>query len=66
MDIGIVVKRIQYLKALVDLGVSNAIYLVGSRYSFGWWKPSRDATTTLFGDDTHTERYRNETYIVWN
>ena len=54
-----------FAQALVDLGVENAIYLVGSHYSFGWCRPDRDNAPALFGEDVHTAKYRNETYIIW-
>ena len=51
-----------FAQALVDLGVDNAIYLVGSRYAFGSYTDS-DGTTTQFGDGPH--KYKYENYLVW-
>ena len=53
-----------FAAALVDLGVDNAIYLVGSHSAFGWY---RDETgeQTYFGVDQHRQSYRNENYVVW-
>lgn len=53
-----------FSQALVDLGVENAIYLVGSHSSFGWYI---DATgnKTLFAPDVHRGTFKNENYIVW-
>lgn len=53
-----------FARALVNLGVENAIYLVGSHSSFGWYI---DATgeKTLFAPDVHRGTYKNENYIIW-
>lgn len=53
-----------FAEALVDLGVENAIYLVGSHSSFGWYIDS-DGTKTLFAPDVHRGSYRNENYVIW-
>lgn len=53
-----------FAEALVDLGVENAIYLVGSHSSFGWYIDS-DGTKTLFAPDVHRGTYKNENYIIW-
>lgn len=53
-----------FAQALVDLGVDNAIYLVGSRNAYGWYVDS-DGTRTEFGADIHRNSYKNESYIVW-
>ncbi|MBQ9888366.1 MAG: hypothetical protein IJM41_03885 [Bacteroidales bacterium] len=53
-----------FAQALVDLGVENAIYLVGSHSSFGWYIDSA-GEKTLFAPDVHRGTYRNENYIVW-
>ena len=51
-----------FSQALVDLGVENAISLVGSSKSFGWYVAS-DGTQTMFGEDLHL--YENENYLLW-
>ena len=51
-----------FAQALVDLGVENAISLVGSSSSFGWYIDA-DGNQTLFGEDIH--KYKNENYILW-
>lgn len=51
-----------FSQALVDLGVENAIYLVGGRGAFGWYLDA-DGEQTLFGQEGH--KYKNENYIVW-
>ena len=53
-----------FAQALVDLGVENAIYLVGSHSSFGWFIDDKDEKT-LFAPDVHRGTYRNENYIIW-
>lgn len=53
-----------FAQALVDLDVENAIYLVGSHSSFGWYIDSA-GEKTLFAPDVHRGTYKNENYIVW-
>ncbi|MBR3450805.1 MAG: hypothetical protein IKH24_08205 [Bacteroidales bacterium] len=54
-----------FAQALVDLGVNNAIYLVGSHSAFGWWK--NDAgEAEYFSLDSHRQSYLNENYLVWD
>ena len=53
-----------FTQALVDLGIENAIYLVGSHDSFGWYIDAA-GKKTLFGLDVHRISYKNETYIIW-
>lgn len=53
-----------FAQALVDLGVDNAIYLVGSHSAFGWWK-NHDSEIEHFGVDVHRASYKNENYIIW-
>ncbi len=53
-----------FAQALVDLGVENAIYLVGSHSSFGWYIDA-DGQKTLFGADVHLPSFKNENYIIW-
>ena len=56
-----------FAQALVDLGVDNAIYLVGSN-SYGW-AIKEDGTLQDFGDENRYKgRHRmpkNTSYIVW-
>ncbi len=54
-----------FAAALVDLGVDNAIYLVGSHSAFGWYL-DETGEQTYFGVDQHRQSYRNENYIVWS
>lgn len=53
-----------FAEALVDLGVENAIYLVGSHSSFGWFIDEA-GKKTLFAPDVHRGTYKNENYIIW-
>ena len=53
-----------FAQALVDLGVENAIYLVGSHSSFGWYIDD-NGEKTLFAPDVHRGTYKNENYIIW-
>lgn len=53
-----------FAEALVDLGVENAIYLVGSHSSFGWYI-DETGEKTLFAQDVHRGAYKNENYIMW-
>lgn len=51
-----------FAQALVDLGVDNAISLVGSKYAFGWWI-DKDGVKTSFAEGWH--QYRRENYVGW-
>lgn len=53
-----------FAEALVDLGVENAIYLVGSHSSFGWYIDDA-GEKTLFAPDVHRGTYKNENCIIW-
>lgn len=53
-----------FAQALVDLEVDNAIYLVGSHSSFGWFI-NADGKKNLFAPDVHRGTYKNENYIIW-
>lgn len=51
-----------FAQALVDLGVNNAIYLVGSQ-SYGIYRDSADSLTVIY--DKYGHRYKYENYILW-
>lgn len=53
-----------FSQALVDLGVENAIYLVGSDLAYGFYSDST-STRTLFNHNPVPFRYKNENYVVW-
>lgn len=54
-----------FAQALVDLGVDNAIYLVGSHSAFGWWR-NEAGKVEFFSIDNHRQSFRNESYLIWN
>ena len=51
-----------FAQALVDIGVNNAIYLVGST-SYGFWY-DKNGNVTEFSDLRHS-KYKYESYILW-
>ena len=51
-----------FAQALVDLGVENAIALIGSNTAFGWYINAA-GEHIQFGEDIH--KYKNENYILW-
>ena len=51
-----------FAQALVDIGVSNEIYLVGSQ-SYGIYRDSADSLTVIY--DKYGHRYKYENYILW-
>ena len=51
-----------FAQALVDLGVEDAISLVGSKYAFGWWRDS-EGVKTSFAEGWH--QFRKENYVGW-
>lgn len=54
-----------FSQALIDLGVNNAINLVGSHSSFGWWKDA-SGIASFFAEDNDRQTFKNESYIVWH
>ena len=53
-----------FSQALIDLGVDDAISLVGSKYAFGWCVNEKEGKT-LFAQDVQRRTYKNENYIIW-
>lgn len=53
-----------FAQALVDLGVDDAIYLVGSHTSYGWYK-TEDGEVIAFAPSNARKVFKNETYIIW-
>lgn len=53
-----------FAQALVDLGVDDAVYLVGSHSSYGWYR-NADGILTEFTKPNARKVYKNETYIIW-
>lgn len=52
-----------FAQALVDIGVNDAIYLVGSNTAFGWYY-DKDHIKTEYGT-IQSEELHNISYIVW-
>lgn len=52
-----------FSQALVDLGVDNAIYLVGSEYSYGFTR-DRAGEAGQFAE-RRSRRWKYENYVVW-
>lgn len=52
-----------FAQALVDLRVTNAIYLVGSSHSFGWLVDENNIRREFGVESTNLPRYTS--YIVW-
>lgn len=53
-----------FAATLAAFGVDNAIYLVGSASSYGWYIPEKGEVVE-FGLNVHRRSYRNESYIRW-
>lgn len=53
-----------FARTLADLGVDDAIYLIGSDASFGWTIDASGAREQYGNVDLRPE-YRNESYIFW-
>ena len=53
-----------FAAALAAFEVDNAIYLVGSASSYGWYIPKEEEIVE-FGINVHRRSYRNESYIRW-
>ena len=53
-----------FAATLAAFGVDNAIYLVGSASSYGWYIPE-EGEVIEFGVNVHRRSYRNESYIRW-
>ena len=52
-----------FAQALVDLGVDNAIYLVGGEYAKGWYR--NVAGEFIDFSKGRRDRYKYENYIIW-
>ena len=52
-----------FSQSLVDMGVNNAIYLVGS-IAYGWAK-DKDGNKLEFGQESEVFTQKNTSYIVW-
>jgi hypothetical protein len=54
-----------FAAALVEFGVENAIYLVGSRLSPGWYIDAKGQRNLLFDNSEEIQQHPNHTYIIW-
>ena len=61
---GIDITMNDFSDLLAGFGVQNAIYLVGSSSSYGWYIPE-DGNMVELGLNLHRPSYRNESYIRW-
>ncbi len=52
-----------FAQALVDLNVDNAVYLVGSQYSYGYFRDKFDHFTQFCEKNRGGQKYEN--FIVW-
>ena len=52
-----------FSQALIDLGVENAVYLVGSEFSYGYFRDIYDHFTQLAEKQRGGQKFEN--YIVW-
>ncbi|WP_029906027.1 hypothetical protein [Prevotella sp. 10(H)] len=52
-----------FAQALIDIGVSEAIYLVGTNNAYGWYY-DQQRNKTEYGTDP-SEELENTTFIVW-
>ena len=53
-----------FAQALVDLGVDDAVYLVGSHTSYGWYQ-NASGELIEFAPSNARKIYKNETFIIW-
>lgn len=53
-----------FARALSRLGVDQAIYLVGSRFAYGW-SVDRNGRREEFGSEDLRPEYRNQSFILW-
>jgi hypothetical protein len=53
-----------FAQALVDLGIDNAVYLVGSHAAYGWYKDEKGTVEEFAANNARTY-FKNETYIIW-
>lgn len=53
-----------FSQALIDIGVTDAIYLVGGSIAFGWYY-DKEHKKTEAGIEPSDEKLKNTSYIVW-
>ena len=54
----------EFAQVLADFGVSNAIYLIGSDFAYGW-SVGPDDNREEFGFEDRRPEYRKQSYIIW-
>ena len=54
----------EFAQVLADFGVSNAIYLIGSDFAYGW-SVDPDGNREEFGFEDRRPEYRKQSYIIW-
>lgn len=54
----------EFAKVLADIGVNNAIYLIGSDFAYGW-SVDKDGSREEFGYEDRRPEYRKQSYILW-
>lgn len=53
-----------FAQTLADLGVDNAIYMVGSAEAYGW-AVDAEGNVDNFGHEEYLTEFENESYILW-
>lgn len=54
----------EFAQGLADFGVSNAIYLIGSDFAYGW-SVDQSGNREEFGFEDRRPEYRKQSYIIW-
>ena len=54
----------EFAQTLANLGVDQAIYLVGSSFAYGW-SVDKDGVRAEFGSKDLRPEYRNQSFILW-
>jgi hypothetical protein len=54
----------EFATVLANLGVNNAIYLIGSDFAYGW-SVDQDGNREEFGFEDRRPEYRKQSYILW-
>lgn len=55
----------EFARTLAEFGVSNAIYLVGSEFAYGW-SVDRNGNREEFGSEDLRPDYQKQSYILWD
>ena len=54
----------EFARLLADFGVSNAIYLIGSDFAYGW-SVDPDGNREEFGFEDRRPEYQKQSYVLW-